>query len=193
MNDLNSEQTLPPAQTTRFDRAVVLFQQTPQMAELISARPTEDEGYRGFLERLRTSKTPEDAIIFAAFIIDTPLAIQWGMDVILKLSPDLPPEDAQLINWVSEWLEDPTSQARWKTLKVALFAARRSPAVYLGLAVGWSAGPLAPNDLVTVPSWRTPQAVSTAILRAIGQGKSYQRARNIDHALERSIEFLRQR
>ena len=76
---------------------------------------------------------------------------------------------------------------------MALFAPRCSPAVYLGLAVGWSAGPLAPNDLVTVPTWRTPQAISTAILRAIGQEKSDQRAGNIAQALERATEFLRQR
>jgi hypothetical protein len=193
MNDLNSEQTLPPARTTRFDRAVDLFQKMPHMAEFISVHPTQDEGYRGFIERLRTSKTPEDAIVFMAFALDSHMAVRWGMEFVLSLSPDLTPEDTQLINWISEWVEDPTSQTRWKMLQMALFAPRCSPAVYLGLAVGWSAGPLAPNDLVTVPTWRTPQAISTAILRAIGQEKSDQRAGNIAQALERATEFLRQR
>lgn len=193
MNDLNSEQTLPPARATRFGRAIELFHKMPQIADFISLHPDEEEGYRGFLERLRTSSTPEDTIIFMAFAIEPHLAIQWGMDTILSLSPELTPEDTQLINWVSEWLEDPTTEMRWKTLQVALFAPRRSPPVYLGLAVGWSEGPLAPNDLVTVPAWRTPQAVSTAILRAIGQGQPEQRESHIQRALETATEFLRQR
>ena len=149
-----------------------------------------DNNYHAFTENLKDSKTPEDAIVFLAFAIERRLAILWGLECVLDLSPSLPPDETQLINWVSEWIDSHTAEARWKTLQVALFAPRSSAAVYLGLAVGWSDGPLAPNDLVTVPKWRTPYAISTAILKSIGLRQPELRSSDINKVLEKGMKFL---
>lgn len=191
MNDLNSEQTLPPTRATRFDRVVDLFDELPEISKFLQERPTDDEGYRAFLERLRQSDTPEEAVTFTSFAIDPRAAIQWGLDCVLALQPDLTPEDTTLVNWISDWLDEPNAETRWKTLQLALFAPRRTSAVYLGLAVGWSGGPFAPNDLVEVPPWRAPQAVSAAVLRAIGQIHTDHRDASLDHVLDRAAGLFR--
>ena len=191
MNDLNSEQTLPPARATRFDRVVDLFEELPEITKFVQERPMVEEGYRAFLERLRQSETPEDAVAFTSFAIEPKAAIQWGLDCVLALQPDLTPEDTTLVNWISDWLDEPNAETRWKTLQLALFAPRRTSAVYLGLAVGWSGGPFAPNDLVAVPPWRAPQAVSAAVLRAIGQIHTDHRTASLDHVLDRAAGLFR--
>lgn len=191
MDDLNSEQTLPPARAIRFDRVADLFSELPQIGDFMDQRPEEDEGYRGFLERLRASKTPEDAVTFTAYAIEPNAAIQWALDSVLAIQPELTPDDTLLVNWIAEWLEEPSTEARWKTLQMAMFATRRTPAVYLGLAVGWSGGPLAPNDLVTVPAWRAPRAIGSAVLRAIGQVHSDHREASMDHVLDRAAGLFR--
>tara|TARA_B110000211_G_C13970772_1_gene504865 strand:- start:400 stop:981 length:582 start_codon:yes stop_codon:yes gene_type:complete len=191
MNDLDQERTLPPTRTLRFGQAIDLFNRIPEISNFISLSPGDNEDCQGFIETLRYSKTPEDAIIFMSFAIERRLSIQWGLEAVLDLSPNLPPDETQLINWVSEWIDSPTSQTRWKTLQVALFAPRQSAAVHLGLAVGWSDGPIAPNDLVTVPKWRTPYAISTAILGSIGQRQPHFRADDIKQVLDKGATFLR--
>ncbi|WP_299287452.1 hypothetical protein [uncultured Tateyamaria sp.] len=191
MDDLNSEQTLPPARAIRFDRVADLFGRVPQIEEFMHERPQGDEGYRGFLDRLRSSQTPEDAITFTAFAIEPKVAIQWGLDCVLAIQGDLTPEETMLVNWIAEWLEEPTTDARWKTLQMAMFAQRRTAVVHLGMAVGWSGGPLAPNDLVTVPPWRAPRAISAAVLRAIGQVQTEHRQATLDHVLDRAAGLFR--
>lgn len=191
MDDLNSEQTLPPTRAIRFDRVNDLYAEMPEITKFIETPPEDEEGYRGFLERLRNSQTPEDAVTFTAFALEPRAAIQWGLDCILSLIPEMPPEDTKLVNLISEWLDDETSENRWKTLESALFAPRRSPAVYLGLGVGWSGGPLAPNDLVTVPPWRAPRAVSSAIMRAVGQIPIEHRGKSLDFVLDRAAGLFR--
>lgn len=191
MDDLNSEQTLPPTRAIRFDRVSELYEAMPEIAKFIETPPEAEEGYRGFLERLRASDTPEDAVTFTAFALQSKAGLRWGLDCVLSLAPEMPPEDAKLIEGIQEWLSAPSQENRWKTLEVALFAPRRSAAVYLGLAVGWSEGPLAPNDLVTVPPWRSPRAITSAIMRAIGQTRTENRAASLDFVLDRAAGLLR--
>ncbi|WP_372992570.1 DUF6931 family protein [Sulfitobacter sp.] len=191
MDDLNSEKTLPPARAIRFDRLTDLFGQVPQCGELLKSRPNDADGYRSFLEMLRASQTPEDAVTFTAFALQPKAAVQWGLDSVLSVQGDLSAEDTQIVNGVVEWLRTQTTEARWKTFQMALFAPRKTAAVYLGLAVGWSGGPLAPNDLVTVPSWRTPRAVSAGVLRAIGQVGTENRKGNLDQVLDKAAGLFR--
>ena len=191
MDDLNSEQTLPPARAIRFDRVNDLFAEMPEISRFIETSPEHDEGYRGFLERLRASSTPEEAVTFTAFALDSKAGIKWGKECVASLIPDMPPEDTKLLSFVSDWIEDSTSENRWNALQLAMFAPRRSPAGYLGLGVGWAGGPLAPNDLVTVPPWRAPRAISSAVMRAVGQMRTEHRGESLDFVLDRAAGLFR--
>ena len=190
-DDIDQDQTVPPMRTLRYDRPVDLYREMPEVSGFTKHRPTDEEDAYGFLERLRASTTPEDAITYASFACTPKVAIQFGMDAIRITLPDLPPDEMQLMSWVSQWLDHPSTENRWRTLQVALFAPRRSPAVYLGLAVGWSGGPLAPNDPVSVPEWRTPRAVNAAVLRSIGQVGFEQRSVALARVLDLGAGLFR--
>lgn len=191
MDTLNSDKTLPPRREIRYPTVAELFAQMAPIGTFLTERPEEDEGFRSFLDRLRNSATPEEAVTFIAFAVETHAAIQWGLDCVLALQDDLSSDDTLLINWVANWLDDPSHEARWKTLQMALFAPRLTPLVGLGLAVGWSGGPLAPNDKVAVPAWRAPRAVSSAVLQAISQAPPDRRAVNLNFVLDKAAGLLR--
>lgn len=190
MDDLNSERTLPPARMMRFDRMSELFHRMPELGQFMTARPEAHEGYRQFLERLRGSTTPEDGIVFAAFAVQPQDAIAWGYESVRALS-EVSADDQALAAAITDWLGTPDTERRWRALQIALFAPRRTAMVYLGLAVGWSGGPLAPNDLVSVPAWRAARAVSSGVLRAVGQGTPDERAARLGAAFDRAAGLFR--
>ena len=191
MDDLNSEKTLPPERATRFDAVQQLFEELPELENFIADRPDASEGYRKFLDRLRMSQTPEDAIMFTAFAIAPGTAVNWALDCILSLETELPLQDRTLIQHIKHWIEEPSCANRWQTLEISLFAPSASPIVQLGLAVGWSTGPFAPNDSITMPAWRTPRAIGAAILKAIGNLPPARRAAALENAVNHAARLFR--
>lgn len=184
-------QTIPPVQTLRFDRPYDLYSGLPEVGDFTKHRPEQDEDAYSYLQRLRGSTTPEDAVTYTAFAAIPQLAIRWGADVVRTTLPKMPHDEEQLLTWVQAWAENPSAEHRWRTAQVALFAPRRSPAVYLGLAVGWSGGPFAPNDPVEVPDWRTPRAVNAAVLRAVSQVGLEQRSVAMARVLDLAAGLFR--
>ena len=166
-SELDSEHTMPPKRSLRIDSPQALYRSMPEVGIFTKHRPNEHEDALGYLERLRSSTTPEDAVTYAAFAAEPKMAISWGVDCVRMNQPNLSPEDSHLANAVLQWLEYPGHETRWHAMQSALFAPRRTPLVYLGLAVGWSGGPMAPNDPSAVPLWRTPKAVNAAVLSSI--------------------------
>ncbi len=166
--DQDTDHTVPPLPALRYDSPIELYRLIPEISGFTKHRPTEGEDALGFLERLRASTTPEDAVTYSAFATQPQTAIAWGVEAIRITLADLSADDINLLNWITLWLDHPSPENRWHVMQAALFAPRRSAVVYLGLAVGWSGGALAPNDPVSMPQWRCPKAVSGAIFRAIG-------------------------
>lgn len=190
-DDAESDHTIPPLRAVRFDRPSDLYKEIPEVAGFTKHRPKKDEDALAFFERLRASTTPEDAITYTAFATEPQMAIGWGVESIRMTLQDLPPDELQLMSWISQWLDHPSAEKRWRTMQVALFAPRRSATVYLGLAVGWSGGALAPNDPVAVPQWRSPKAVNAAILRALGQVGLEQRSVSLARVLDLAAGLFR--
>ncbi|MEL6915894.1 MAG: hypothetical protein AAFP13_15475 [Pseudomonadota bacterium] len=185
------DQTIPPIRTLRFDRPADLYAGLPEVAGFTKHRPEAEEDAFAFFERLRASTTPEDAVTYTAFAAEPELAVGWGLEAVRRTIAQMPADEEQLLNWIAQWRENPSAENRWKVLQVALFAPRRSPAVYLGLAAGWSGGPFAPNDPVRIPSWRTPRAVNAAVLRSIGQVGLEQRSVCLARVLDLAAGLFR--
>jgi len=189
----NTEQdkTVPSSEALRFDSPSELYRRIPEIAGFTKHRPEEGEEPGSFLERLRASTTPEDAVTYSTFAA-TPLnAIALGVEAIRITLLDLSADDLHLLAWITQWLDHPSPENRWRVMQAALFAPRRSAVVYIGLAVGWSGGALAPNDPVTVPPWRAPKAVNAAILRAIGQVGLEQRSVSLARVLDLAAGLFR--
>jgi hypothetical protein len=190
-SDLDTDQTIPAAHLLRSNSPFELYQQMPEIARFTQHRPTEQEDALAYMERLRNSRTPEDALTYVAFAPEPAPAIRWGMACLQRTHPNLSAEDAQLATSILQWLETPSDEHRWATLQHALFASHRTPWVHLGLAVGWSGGSMAPNDPLIVPYWRTPRAINVAVLSSIAALGLPNRAMHISQALDLTTQFFR--
>lgn len=165
----DEEQTLPPVSTLRYPSLDELFRQMPQITELVRTRPAADEEPISFLYRLRSSQTPEEAITFTAFAVQPKMAVWWGYECVRNVPKGLSASDRELMELIAAWASQPSQGARYAVMEAALFAPIRSPAVLLGLAVGWSGGQIAPNDPIPVSPQRTPRAINSAILSCLAR------------------------
>jgi len=161
------DKTQPPLSALRFDTPQELFQGMPQLAQLTQNRPRPEEDGLAFLMRLRASTTPEDAVTFSAFAAKPKMAIWWGYECLRMATQELGAEDRRIMELVATWTTYPDNENRFRAARAALFAPVRSPAVFLGLAVTWSGGPIAPNDPAQVPDHRAPRAINSAVLSCL--------------------------
>ncbi|MEC7761524.1 MAG: hypothetical protein VX874_06380 [Pseudomonadota bacterium] len=181
-----SDKTQPPVSVMRYETPAELFEEMPQVAQLTMHRPLAGETALNFLARLRASTTPEEALTFAAFALKPKIAIWWCYECLRVAGDELSHEERHLMELVANWTNYPDNENRYRAMKVALYAPVRTPAVHLGLAVGWSGGPIGPNDTAQVPPHRTPRAVNTAALMCLArsglQNRSLRLARFIQIA-----------
>lgn len=186
-DDPTTDETQPPQTLLRFETPSLLYANMPHLPQMTQQRPLETESGLDFLRRLRGSTTPEEAITFAAFAVLPKMAIWWGYECLRDVAHVLSAEDRALMELVAIWTAYPDNENRYRTMKAALYAPVRTPAVYLGLAVGWSSGQIAPNDPSLVPAHRAPRAINTAVLSSLARVDLSQRpvrlARFINQAM----------
>lgn len=184
--EAEGEKTRPPVSALRFATPFELYAELPQIRDLTQHRPRETEEGLAYLARLRSSTTPEEAVTFTAFAARPKMAVWWAYECLRSMPEELSREDRELMERVALWTGNPEHQNRYEVMRMALFAPRRTPAVFLGLAVGWSGGQIAPNDPAPVPPFRTPRAINTAVLSCLARAdlsrRSIRLARFIDLA-----------
>lgn len=166
-SEADPDATRPPQSMLRAPTPQALFLAVPQIAQVVRRTPAPEEETLDYLVRLRGSSTPEEAVSFAAFALQPKMGIWWGYECLRGLPERLDPADRAILETVATWTQHPSDANRWRTMQGALFASRRSPAVLLGLAVGWSGGAVAPNDAAPVPGHRTPGAINSAVLSCL--------------------------
>lgn len=185
------DKTQPPMTALRYATPAELYKAMPQVMHLTQHRPREAEDGIDFLMRLRASTTPEEAVTFTAFAALPKMAIWWGYECLRVAGDDLTPADRALMELVANWTTYPDNENRYRAMKAALFAPVRTPAVFLGLAVGWSGGPIAPNDPAPVPSHRTPRAVNSAVLSCLARADLQMRPVRLARFIDQAVSLFR--
>jgi hypothetical protein len=184
--DTEPDKTQPPLANTRYDAPFELYREMPQLGQLTQHRPREDEDYMAFIQRLRGSTTPEEAVTFTAFAVLPKIGIWWGYECLRLSGDELTQEERHMMELVANWTQYPGSENRFRAMRQGLYAPVRHPSVDLCLAVGWSGGPIAPNDPAGVPPHRSCRAISTAVLGCLARADLHRRpirlARFIDEA-----------
>ena len=182
----DTEKTQPPMSALRYESPFELYSQMPQIKNMTQHRPREDEEHLDYLDRLAGSTTPEESLTFAAFSAVPAMAIWWAYECLRLASDDMSRSDRELMELVATWCSYSGNENRFRVMSRALYAPQRTPAVFLGLAVGWSGGPIAPNDTANVPAHRAPRAINSAVLSSLARAELPQRpvrlARFIDQA-----------
>lgn len=164
IEDWDADKTLPNVEALRCQTLPELYAELPHISKLVGLAPNEDDTAGSFLDRLVASDTPEDSIAFLSFAARPRMAIWWAYECLVLVHDNRPGPDDSLLVMVADWIGSASSESRYRVMRAALYAPEATPVVHLGLAVGWSGGPIAPNDPARVPTWRCPRSVSTALL-----------------------------
>ncbi|MBQ2261475.1 MAG: hypothetical protein II336_08920 [Loktanella sp.] len=168
-SEQEADKTRPPLTGLRFHSPSQLYSTMPALPQMTQLRPHENEAGLEFLYRLRGSTTPEEAVTFSAFAAMPKMAVWWGYECLRQSVETFSPQDRAVMEMIAVWTSYPDDANRFRIMQTALYAPVRSPAVYMGLAVGWSGGGIAPNDPTPVPAHRTPRAINTAILSSLAR------------------------
>lgn len=185
------DKTQPPVSALRYATPAELYKAMPQVMHMTQHRPREAEDGIDFLMRLRASTTPEEAVTFTAFAALPKMAIWWGYECLRLSGDELTPADRAMMELVANWTNYPDNENRYRAMKTALYAPVRSPAVFLGLAVGWSGGPIAPNDNAQVPAHRAPRAVNSAVLSCLARADLQQRPVRLARFIDQAVSLFR--
>ncbi|WP_323718653.1 DUF6931 family protein [Paracoccus aminovorans] len=184
--DAADEKTKPPRRMLREPPPLALFAAIPQLADLVKLRPREGEDGLAFLNRLRASTTPEEAVTFTAFAALPSVAAGWGYECLRLMAGHLQPQERPTMERIATWLAQPSTRQRHEIMREALWAPTRSPSVLLALAVGWSTGTPAPNDPERSAPHKAPVALNSAVLSCLARAdlsrRSFYLARFLDMA-----------
>ncbi|MGH1369526.1 MAG: DUF6931 family protein [Maritimibacter sp.] len=184
--DGEPDKTQPPVSALRFETPQELYKAIPQVEQMTMHRPLENEDGLEFLLRLRASTTPEEAVTFTAFAAQPKMAIWWAYECLRLAGDELSAPERQMMEHVANWTNYSDNENRYRAMQMALYSPVKTPAIFLGLAVGWSGGPIAPNDPAQVPPHRAPRAINSAVLSCLARAdlthRSVRLARFIDQA-----------
>ena len=153
---------------TRFTSVHDLFAAFPGIEHDISAAPG-DEPPLTFLERLRRSGTPEDAVSLLAYALGRREAVWWAAQGVRLLGRIASGQTDAPLAAAEAWVRDPDDLRRREALRLGMTGNSRLATSWVALAAGWSGGNIGPSAHAIVPATpeMTPKAVRTAILVAL--------------------------
>lgn len=185
------DETQPPLSPLRYDTPSALYKSMPQVEQMTMHRPMEEESGLEYLLRLRASTTPEEAVTFTAFAAQPKMAIWWGYECLRLAGDELTPQERQMMELVANWTNYSDNENRYRAMQLALYSPVKTPAVFLGLAVGWSGGPIAPNDPAQVPPHRAPRAINSAVLSCLARADLNHRSVRLARFIEQAAALFR--
>jgi len=152
----------------RFATAREVFDAFPVARDDIAAEPT-DEPPLTFLNKLASTRTPEDAIGFCAYLLTRREAVWWAHQCVQMLVPSRTTAEAAALRAAESWVRDPDENRRSAALVIGMEGDRQSPATWVALAAGWAGGSLIETDhgAASSPPHLTAKAARVAVLTAL--------------------------
>lgn len=174
-----SETTVRPARQDQVDDVADALAAHPLLQQWLRTMPDGASDHAAYLHRLHASTTPEDAVLYCAHVLPTLDAVLWARRILAQIGPENHAPEGPLLSAIDAWIAQSNAANRWEVMRSVYFLQRRPPLVHLGLAVGWSGGPISPNDAILPGADQAGRAVSDAVLGAIARGETHARARNL--------------
>jgi hypothetical protein len=175
----------------RFNSAREVFEAFPSAGNDIEASPTDDEPL-AFLRQLLTSRTPEDAVAFCAYVLPRREAVWWAAQCVRRLAPTRTSDEEAALVAAEAWVREPEEGRRYEALRLGMTSNRAAPATWVALAAAWSGGSMtAPEEGVSVPAppELTAKAARAAILTALARIGTRERAAYLGNCIEAGVRL----
>jgi hypothetical protein len=160
----------------RFNTASDVFEAFPSLSEEVSAVPTVDPPL-AYLRQLADSRTPEDAITFAAYMLPRRETVWWSVQCVRALAPPQTESEDRAIKMAEVWVREPEEHRRKAAMDIGMKLDKNNPSTWVALSAAWAGGAMTAGDHQGPPNpmQLTPQAARIAILIALSRGASADR------------------
>lgn len=175
----------------RFSTARDLFAAFPSAERDISAAVTE-EAALPFLQRLRHSETPEDAVSFLSYALGRREAVWWAAQSVRLLCRITVGQEDAALQAAESWVRDPDDLRRREALRLGMTGNQRLATPWVALAAGWVGGNVGPSAQAVVQATpeMTPKAVRTAILVALATVTARDRSSRLQACIDIGIPLM---
>ncbi|MEL6519826.1 MAG: hypothetical protein AAFQ66_02620 [Pseudomonadota bacterium] len=191
MSDTKTEPTPDLSRSNfRFATAQDLFDEIPQIADDITARP-DGQSTVDFIKLLVDSPIPEEAITFCAYILPRRFSVWWGHECLKILDQTLDANDAAMLELAAAWVGNPEEESRYAAMDAAMEATSKTPGVWIALGAGWSGGSMVGPETPPVPPapYLTARAVNAGILSVLARVDVSERIENLDRFTRMAIKL----
>ena len=192
---MSDTQVGPPNTATarsnfRFTKAQELFDEIPEIAEDITARPG-DHTTVDFIRALAEGDIPEEAITFSAYVLPRRFAVWWGHECLKMLDHTLDDHDRKMLTLAATWVGNPEEEARYDAMDTAMDALAKTPGVWIALGAGWSGGSMVGPEMPPVPPapHLTARAVNAGILSVLARVDLAERSEHLGRFTRMAIRL----
>lgn len=174
----------------RFTTALEVFDAFPSARDDIRAAPT-PEAPAAFLDALRRSDTPEDAVTFLAYALGRREAVWWAAQSVRLLGRIASGGEDAMLRAAEGWVRDPDDLRRREALRLGMASDRRLATTWVALAAAWSGGNVAPGQAVVMATPEmTPKAARTGILVALATVTARERASRLQLCVDAGARLM---
>jgi len=172
----------------RFATVRALFETFPEVAQRISAAPT-DQFPVEFLKGLASQGKLDEAVTFCSYLLPRREAVWWASQCVRSLI-DTPSEDDEIaLEAAEDWVREPEEPKRQAALRIGLSASRRDASTWVALAAAWSGGSLIVSESggPPAPPHLTAKAARGALMLALVNKP--RRLAQISQCVERGVQI----
>ncbi len=128
----------------RFTSAIQVFQTFPDLEEEMTP-PSGDVSPQDFTLTLLQGEDPYAALLFFAHVLPKREAVWWGLRCVTGLDQSKTPEDLNMLELVTAWVQDGDEEARLSVQAAVDEFKGDSASFWIGRAASLSGGSLSPN------------------------------------------------
>lgn len=175
----------------RFSTAMQVFEAFSTLEDEVVSDPSEDDPIT-FTTNLLKGNTPEDAIVFCAYMLPRREAVWWGCKCVRAAHIGLTEADEVLLALAENWVVEPEEDHRSKALEAAMNAKNHTVCGWLALAAAWSGGSMNSEDLPLVPppNYLTGQSVRVAVLSAMAKVDRGERQQYLTASVHAALKLI---
>ncbi|MCA9062712.1 MAG: FHA domain-containing protein, partial [Planctomycetaceae bacterium] len=136
-----------------------------QLSKIVKMPAEPDETAEDFAFRALDSEDVNDSLNFLAFALKKRLAVWWAINCIRAEQAFVSEHDEPLLDLATQWVQNPSETLRRNAMKMAEKAEMSTAAAWVGVAIFWTHGSMAPPEAPAVPP--APDLSGKAIAGAV--------------------------
>lgn len=123
-----------------------------KLAAIVETKPLDGESTEAFARRCAKNSASNDCLHFLARALPKRLGIWWAIQCLRDVNAVAGPLDPQILDVAEKWVQAPSEKLRREVMKLAEAAETSTAASWIGIAIFWTHGSMAPPEAPVIPA-----------------------------------------